>query len=314
MPNYKVNGVNFASLFGPDDVLCRTSITDKKTLIHEMLRGLAYRYGIGNVDDVLRLVLDREEKLSTLIGPGIAVPHTRIDTIDRLLISVATSEQGIPFGEPLSGQAESNLAHVIILILAPKSQPGAYLQAVSSFAKILQQPNIAQRLAAVEGREDVQRFFERDGLILPEHICAGDVMDRNVVSLRDNDTLERAIDTLVDHNLIDLPVVDAEGKLVGVVTAYKLLKVCLPDYILWMEDLSPIINFEPFAQILKNESSTWLNDIMSLDYVAVPADAPAIEVAKEMTRRGVREVFVVEDEKCVGVITIQDFINKVLRE
>lgn len=314
MADNKSNGVNFASLFSADDVLCQTPIESREKVLLEMLRSLAYRYGIGNVDEVHRLVLEREERLSTIIGPGLAVPHARLDTVNRIYIGVATSTKGIPFGEPLSGQADSNLAHLIILVLAPKDQPGAYLQAVSSFAKILHQEGAAQRIASLSSAEEVCRFFGHGELVLPEYIRAGDIMQKSFISLRETDTLERAIDALVDHDLIDLPVVDSAGKLVGVVSAYNLLQVCLPDYILWMEDLSPIINFEPFAQILKKESDAWLNDIMSLDFVAVSEDAPAIQVATEMTRRGVREVFVVRNEKCIGVITIQDFINKVLRE
>ena len=52
-------------------------------------------------------------------------------------------------------------------------------------------------------------------------------------------------------------------RLLPVATADALLKVCLPDYILWMQDLSPIINFEPFAELLRNEGKTWLADIMT---------------------------------------------------
>jgi len=139
-------------------------------------------------------------------------------------------------------------------------------------------------------------------------------MSRDVVHLKEQDTLEQAVDTLVKHRLVDVPVVDVDGDLVGVVSGFELLRVCLPDYILWMEDLSPVLNFEPFAEVLRKESKTWLTDVMSLDYPTVAGDVPAIQVAKEMTRRGARQVYVVAGRKLVGVITLPAFINKVLRE
>ena len=139
-------------------------------------------------------------------------------------------------------------------------------------------------------------------------------MRREFISVRSDDTCEAAIDLFVKHHLADLPVVDADGKLAGLVTADALLKVCLPDYILWMQDLSPIINFEPFAELLRNEGKTWLADIMSDDYVTVSEGSPAIEVAKGMCKRGVRQVLVLRGEQLVGVIGIEDFITKVLRE
>ena len=66
--------------------------------------------------------------------------------------------------------------------------------------------------------------------------------------------------------------------------------------------------------MLRNEEKTWLSEIMSFDFATISEDAPAIQVAKEITRRGVREVFVVREKRLVGIITLQDFINKVLRQ
>jgi CBS domain-containing protein len=109
-------------------------------------------------------------------------------------------------------------------------------------------------------------------------------------------------------------VIDKDGDLVGSVSAYELLRVCLPDYILWMDDLSPILNFEPFAAILRNESSTWLAEIMSREYIAVSEKEPAIQVAKEITKHHQNLAYVTRDKKLVGVITLPQFVGKVLRE
>lgn len=304
-----LNGANFASLFTQNDTLCQTPVTDRDGIVRKMLEMLAYNHGIGNVEQAFRQVLDREEKMSTVIAPGLAVPHARLDGVTGIVVGVATSRDGIKFNDEANG-----MAHLIIMILAPKDQPGAYLQAVSSFAKILNEPGIAKRIAEMDSAEEVWRFFDRGGLVLPDYVCAGDIMTRDVAVVLENDTLEHAIDMLVDKHDIDVPVVDKNGILVGVVTAYELLKVCLPDYILWMDDLSPIINFEPFAQVLRNEGKAWLTEIMSTDYASVQIDAPAIQVAKEITKRGARQVYVLDGEKLAGEITLQDFIDKVLRE
>ena len=139
-------------------------------------------------------------------------------------------------------------------------------------------------------------------------------MSTSIVKLKENDTLEKAIDLFITHSLIDVPVVDKDGDLVGVVTARELLKVCLPDYILWMDDLSPILHFEPFANVLRNESITWLTEIMSQNYAVVPENAPAIQVAQEMTKRNTQQAYVLREKNLVGVVTLPHFLNKVLRD
>ncbi|MFH0910594.1 MAG: PTS sugar transporter subunit IIA, partial [Planctomycetota bacterium] len=240
-------GLNFAALFSPTEVECRTTITDRQALVQKLLERLALERGIGNVETALEVVLEREKEAPTLVAPGIAVPHARLAAVQNLTVAVATSEKGIPFG------SKGELAKLILLILAPKDAPGAYLQALSSLARICADPATPDLVASFKTPQEVWRFFERGGMVLPDYICAGDIMTRTFVSLKENDTLEEAIDLFVRHGLVDLPVVDKDGDLVGVVTAYELLRVCLPDYILWMEDLSPILNFEPFAEILRNE-------------------------------------------------------------
>ena len=161
---------------------------------------------------------------------------------------------------------------LIVLTLAPKATPGAYLQAISSLAMICQDPSTADIVASLPTAEQVWAFFDKGGMVLPDHLRAADVMDPVQVKLQEHDTLERAIDLFVRHRLNELPVVDKDGDLIGVVSTYELLRVCLPDYILWMDDLTPILNFEPFAEILRKESKTWLAEIMTTDYATVEAD------------------------------------------
>jgi PTS system nitrogen regulatory IIA component len=281
-----INGTSFSSLFTPYQVLCHTELTDRDELIREMVQALGPALEHGEVDDVTEQVLARENQMPNVVGPGIALPHARLRGLSRLVVAVATSVKGVSFSEEPDG-----LAKVIILILAPHDSPAAYLQAVSSLAGILKAEGTADKVAGLESGEQVWHFFERGGLILPDHVCAGDIMRSEFISVRYNDTCEKAIDLFTRHHLADLPVVDEEDKLVGLVTAD-----------------------EPFVELLRNEGKTWLADIMSDDYVTVSVESPAIEVAKGMCKREVRQVLVVREDTLVGVITIEDFITKVLRE
>jgi CBS domain-containing protein len=118
-----------------------------------------------------------------------------------------------------------------------------------------------------------------------------------------------------EEGVSELPVVDADGDLVGIVSEDELIRLCLPEYITWMEDLSPILNFEPFAEILRREAHMPVMEIMVFAdrYATVDEETPAIQVAKVMMRRDVQRVLVVREKKLMGIISIQDFIHKVLR-
>jgi CBS domain-containing protein len=273
-----------------------------------MLQRLAMVKGIGNVEDAYKALIERENEIPTIVGPGIAMPHVRLPDINQIIVGIATSKRGIIYAvgkEPIK---------LIILTLAPKAAPGAYLQAMSSLAKICQDPATADTVSGLATAEEVWRFFDCGGVMLCEHLRAVDIMSPVTIKLQEHDTLERAIDLFVRHQVRDVPVVDKDGDFVGVVTTHELLRVCLPDYILWVEDLTPIINFEPFAEILRKESKTWLTEIMTSDYATVSEDAPAAQVAKELARRQVDHAYVLRGKKLVGVISLAMFLNKILRE
>jgi CBS-domain-containing membrane protein len=158
------------------------------------------------------------------------------------------------------------------------------------------------------------RFFERGGMVLPEYVCAADIMRDDFIALRDNDNLKTAIDCFISQHLNEIPVVDRDGDMTGVVSAGTLLKVCLPDYLLWMSDLSPIINFEPFTSVLRNEQNTRLVGILLDNYASVQMNAPAVSVAGEMTRRNASKCYVLNDKELMGIIDLPIFLNKIFRE
>lgn len=304
------NGIQYSALFSPSEVICQTEEQDRDKLLMDLLRTLAYQRGIGNVDEAYETVLARENDVPTIVAPGMAMPHARLKAIHEIVVAIATSKEGIVYD---SSKPEDRVK-LIVLTLAPKDAPGAYLQAVSCLAKICKDPSAAETVAAIETPEQVWAFFDKGGVVLPDHLRALDVMDKVKVKLQEQDTLERAIDLFVQHRLNELPVVDKDGDLVGVVSTYELLRVCLPDYILWMEDLTPIMNFEPFAEILRKESKTWLTEIMTDEYATVQDDAPAIQVAKEITRQRAHRAYVVRDKRLLGVVSLERFLDKILRE
>ena len=111
-----------------------------------------------------------------------------------------------------------------------------------------------------------------------------------------------------------LPRAARDGDLKGVVRAGELLRVCLPEYLLWMSDLTPIANFEPFAQVLENERRTWLSEILVKEFPVVAPDTPAVQVAGEMTRFRSSKCYVREGGRLVGVVRLPKFLNKIFRE
>ncbi len=299
---------DFVLLLNEADVLCHTEVQTRDALILEILNRLDANHQLAHLPAIFEAVCAREAAGATIVANGIAIPHARIADITQPYVAVATSAEGIRFN---GGDSTVNL---VILVIVPKDQPSVYLQIVSALGKTLQSGDAAEKCAKLTSAKDVVNFFRRDGLVLPDFICAGDIMEPVEHKLLETNSLKDAIDQFVQYQLVELPVVDKEGDLIGIVTTSALLRVCLPDYLLWMDDLSPILQFEPFINVLRHEENTWLSEILDDEYPSIQVGQPAIAVAENLAKRGASTCYIVNGKKLLGVITLPHFLDKILRD
>lgn len=299
----------FSDFFTTDDVLCNPVQRERDALLKEMLTRLAVNHGIGNVHKALSAVLERESAFSTSLVPGINLPHARLESLEEVVVSIAVSENGVNF--PNSAEP----VHVVVLLLIPKHLPAMYLKILRMLMLVFEPiKDVAALAKRLRTPEDAKLFFETGMTSFSEQIRAADIMNVDPVVLRDTDRLKDAIDLFATKGMNEVPVVDCDGELVGVVSAQALMRVCLPDYLLWMDDLTPLADFEPFTKVLLREESTWLAEILSQEYQSVQAEAPAILAAAEMTRGHANQCYVLSGKRLCGIIPLQRFILKVLRE
>ena len=301
--------LSITSFFNAEDILVLQEGLHRNALIRLMVEHLAKTQDFLEGDSYYNAVIERENAVNTIISEGIALPHARLDGLAKPLVCVATSALGIQFEA-----GGSQPVHVIFLVLIPRDQPAFYLQILRALATIMKDRAAPRAVSALKTADEVMKFFERGGLTLPSYICAADLMIHSGIVLHNNDSLKTAIDCFIANNISEIPVIDRDGDMVGVVSAAALLKVCLPDYLLWMSDLSPIINFEPFVNVLRKEESTWLSDILITEFSSVQVEAPAISVAGELKRNNTPRCYVLNNKKLMGVIDLPVFLNKVFRE
>jgi PTS system nitrogen regulatory IIA component len=165
--------IPFSSFFSPAEVICQIQEENRDKVLLDMLRLVAQQHEIGNVAEAHAAVLERENDLPTVVAPGLAMPHARLDTIDEIVAAVATSRTGIVY-DPAK---PDNRVKLVVLTLTPKAAPGAYLQALGCLARICQDPATAEVVAGFATPDEVWAFFDQGGLGRPDHPYARNVMD-----------------------------------------------------------------------------------------------------------------------------------------
>ena len=141
-------------------------------------------------------------------------------------------------------------------------------------------------------------------------MIVADVMTRNVISVPPDATVESAAKTMLQRGISGLFVVNADGRLAGVVTEGDLLR---RDELgtqrsrpWWLRLLvSPGRQAADFTRTHGRRVS----DVMTEDVVTVSANGPLDDVVELMEQHRIKRVPVVEDGKVVGVVSRADLLR-----
>ncbi len=99
---------------------------------------------------ILEALKAREERLSTGIGSGVAIPHAFSDRIERVIVILGLSKNGINFDS-----IDHEPVHFIILFIVPQQNYQLHLRTLSAIAKLFTNAAIRRELAAAATREDI---------------------------------------------------------------------------------------------------------------------------------------------------------------
>ena len=299
---------HFYEMLPPDSIVCRSTISSRNRLLYELLQLLKRHDPKLDLNDAVSEVSAREEMFPTVIAPGLAVPHARMNGLAEPLLALACTPDGVDF------RSESGDVKVTILLLTPVDEPNLHLQMLSEIAKTFHDPDLIDRLVECATPEQVLEVFCSSCQEMGRCLTAGDLMDTPSAILRESDSLSDAIRAFATTQHSELVVLDRDGDLRGVLSLGDILKYCLPEHLLWMDDLSPIDHFQPFADVLKSSADAKVADLMHTEFVAVEKTAPAIQLAKLFTREPLRQLIITDDGGFVGVVELKKFCSRIFWE
>ncbi len=142
-----------------------------------------------------------------------------------------------------------------------------------------------------------------------------DIMDPSPATVAPDTPVEEVIRTLRQHELPGVPVVDGDGRCVGIVTEADLVlpddqgDLHIPHYVnlfggtIFLEPLSR------FEERLRKAFASTAADMMTRDPDTVAPDTPVQEAARLIHSSGHNRLPVVEDGRLVGVVTRVDVLG-----
>ena len=172
-------------------------------------------------DDAADLLADlppeQAEQLLQLMEPDEAAP------LRRLLAYDENTAGGMMTTEPVILGPEATIAEALATVRREELAP-----ALASMVYVCRPP-LEVPTGRYLGLVHIQRLLRE-----PPHAAIGSIIDKEIEPVAASDSLERVTRTLATYNLVSLPVVDDDGRLIGAVTVDDVLDHILPED--WREE------------------------------------------------------------------------------
>jgi CBS domain containing-hemolysin-like protein len=92
------------------------------------------------VEKIVKAVLERERAMSTYLGNGLAIPHARLDGLDKPALLFARSDAGI------SIKGREDKAHFLFILLTPSGSPRVQVRLLARICGLIDSEYVVERL------------------------------------------------------------------------------------------------------------------------------------------------------------------------
>jgi CBS domain-containing protein len=147
----------------------------------------------------------------------------------------------------------------------------------------------------------------------------GDLMTRDVLTVKPTTPLSEAIKLLVDRHISGLPVVDNAGKLVGVISESDLMwrekGLDLPPHILFLDSVIYLENPLQHERDLHKVLGQTVGEVMTDRPISITIDTSLPMAARIMHDKKIHRLPVVDTEdRPIGILTQSDIVRAIATE
>ncbi|GFM35446.1 PTS sugar transporter subunit IIA [Desulfovibrio psychrotolerans] len=116
-------------------ILPELTASTKEEVLAELVAPVIAACPQLDAESVVNVLRERESLGTTGIGDGIAIPHGKLDNLDRIILVAGRSTGGVDF-EAL----DFKLCTIFFLVLAPEQVAGMHLRILAQISRLLKDP------------------------------------------------------------------------------------------------------------------------------------------------------------------------------
>ncbi len=141
--------MRLSELLNPKAITLRLQAATKREALVELVELLETAHGFHSQGEILDRVMRREAMMTTGIGNGIAIPHGKARSVDRMAAAVAVAPEGLDF------EAEDgNPVHLFVLFVSPENATTLHVRALANLSRLLKEESVRTNLREARSVEE----------------------------------------------------------------------------------------------------------------------------------------------------------------
>jgi PTS system fructose-specific IIC component len=142
-------------LLSTKNILTEFKNENKEDVINELVDLLKGDELVLDLEEVRKCVFEREEKMSTGVGKGFAIPHGKTNAVKDIIAAFGKSEAPIEYnsldGEPV---------HLIFLLIGKENLLAKHIKLLSRISRMMNNEEFRKRLVEAESKDVILQLFQ----------------------------------------------------------------------------------------------------------------------------------------------------------
>ena len=146
--------MNLKKILTKDAILPGLKADTKRGVIEEMVTRMAAAGKFTDRTAVVQALLAREEKMSTGMQNGVAIPHGKTDAVTQLVAAVAIHHAGVKFAA-----MDGKPSHIFVITLSPENRTGPHIQFLAEISKVLSRSELRVKLLNATSADEIYNLL-----------------------------------------------------------------------------------------------------------------------------------------------------------
>ena len=140
--------MRLSELLNENAVSLRLKAREKREALVELVDLLESGHGFNSQGEILDRVMRRESMMSTAIGNGVAIPHGKARSVDRMAAAVGVSPEGLDFESE-----DRQPVYLLVLLVSPESATTQHVRVLANLSRLLKEESVRKQLREARNPE-----------------------------------------------------------------------------------------------------------------------------------------------------------------